>query len=95
VNKHHKAFQVFNNLCVNLTTYMSTVAAISQIPVSEADNAGLEGPSVERPMSSWHENAASTEALHSASGYGHKSVLKLNIEHSKIMKCVSCCLTYA
>jgi hypothetical protein len=50
VNKHHKALQVFNNLFVNLTTYMSTVAAICQIPVSEADNTVLEDPSVERPM---------------------------------------------
>jgi hypothetical protein len=35
-----------------------------------------------------------TEELHSESGHGHKSVLKLDIEHCKIMNCVLCCVIY-
>jgi hypothetical protein len=37
---------------------MTSVAAICQIPVIEAQNTILEGPSLERAMKSWHENAA-------------------------------------
>jgi len=44
--------------CVNLKTYMTTVAAICQIPVIEAQNTVLEGPREERAIKSWHENAA-------------------------------------
>jgi len=51
---HH----IFKNLCVNLKTYMTTVAAICQIPVTEAQNTVLEGPSLERAMKSRYEIAA-------------------------------------
>ena len=37
---------------------MTTVAAMSQIPVTEAENTVLKGPSLERAMWSQHENAA-------------------------------------
>ena len=40
----HKALHIFNYVSVNLKTYMTTVAAFSQIPVSEAENAVLVGP---------------------------------------------------
>jgi hypothetical protein len=50
---HH----IFSTLCVNLKTYMTTVAAICQIPVTEEDIAVLEGPRDERAMKSRHENA--------------------------------------
>lgn len=46
------------NLCVNLKTYMTTVAAISQIPISEGENTVLEDTRNERTVKSWHENVA-------------------------------------
>jgi len=36
---------------------MKTVAAICQIPVTEAENTFLEGPGEEMAMKSWDENA--------------------------------------
>jgi len=36
-----------------------------------------------------------TEERHSDSGYAHNSMLKLNIEHCNITKCVLCCVTYS
>jgi len=49
-NMCQKAHHVFSSLCVNLKTYMTGVAAVCQIPVTEAQNTVLEGPSLERAM---------------------------------------------
>jgi hypothetical protein len=40
--QYHKAHHVFSTLCLNMQTYMTTVAAIGQIPVSEAHTTVLE-----------------------------------------------------
>ena len=68
-NKYHKAHHIFSTLCVNLKTYMTTVAAICKIPVSEAQNTVLEGPSFERAMKCLIRMLHGTEELHSESGY--------------------------
>jgi len=51
---HH----IFRTLCVNLEIYMTTVSAIGQIPVTEAQNTVLERRREERAIKSRHDNAA-------------------------------------
>ena len=93
-NKYHKAHHVFSNLCVNLKTYMTTVGAICQIPVTEAENS-FRGPRgrkghVELGWECCMELSSCTVTVAMDT-----SVLKLNIEHCNITKCVSCCVTYS